>query len=144
MGDIKLNNIEEAKLSATKYPSKVIGIDSEEKLCFVIIVFMQLINCILYKVEGDTTRLTIKNINSMCKSNRIKCLFRFRNVMCHLYDTEEYVERVNQVIILFGENYYSTILLFIKEVVSSINDNTFIEKYGVPEKDKFNSLKSFT
>ena len=54
--------------------------------------------------------------------------------MCHLYGTEEYVERVNQVIILFGENYYSTILLFIKEVVSSINDNTFIEKYGVPEK----------
>ena len=64
--------------------------------------------------------------------------------MCHLYGTEEYVERVNQVIILFGENYYSTILLFIKEVVSSINDNTFIEKYGVPEKDKFNSLKSLT
>ena len=52
MGDIKLNNIEEAKLSATKYLSKVISIDSEEKLCFVIIVFMQLINCILYKVEG--------------------------------------------------------------------------------------------
>ena len=54
------------------------------------------------------------------------------------------MERVNQVIILFGENYYSTILLFIKEVVSSINDNTFIEKYGVPEKDKFNSLKNLT
>lgn len=142
MGDIKLINLEDAKNSALQYLSNLGTIDTEEKLYFVIIVFMQLINCIIYKVEADVAKLTTKSIESRCKSIEIKSLFMFRNTICHLYGTEVFNAQLKLIVSLFGDNYPNTILSFIKEVVSSINDNTFMGKYGVPEKEKFSSLKS--
>lgn len=134
MGEIKLCDIEEAKSSALKFLKDVDSVDSEYHFCFIVVVLLQLINCLLYKVVNDTAKLCFRDIQGLSKSNELRRLFKLRNTICHLYGTEQYRKALEEVRDVFNGDLYSEVLLFIKDVVASVEDGTFMSKYGVPQK----------
>lgn len=141
MGEIKLNHIEEAKSAALKFLKEVTSIDSEYHFCFIVVVLIQLVNCLIYKVDGDIAKLSLKDLKGLSRSRELKELFKLRNTICHLYGTEYYTEALKEVRNAFEGDLYSEVLLFIKDVVASVEDGTFISKYGVPPK-KMSNLNS--
>lgn len=134
MGEIKLCDIEEAKSSALKFLKDVNSVDSEYHFCFIVVVLLQLINCLLYKVVNDTAKLCFRDIQGLSKSNELRRLFKLRNTICHLYGTEQYRKALEEVRDVFNGDLYSEVLLFIKDVVASVENDTFMSKYGVPQK----------
>ena len=61
-------------------------------------------------------------------------MYAFRNVASHLYGTDDYYRLLRNVYELFDEPTYKAVQQFILQVVESIEDGTFEEKYGVPVK----------
>lgn len=134
MGDIKIKDIEKAKRAALEFLKNICAPKIEAEFFMLLVVFIQLINCVLYKQVGDTAKLNFKGLDKMCKDIRIKRLFTLRNIACHLYGTSYYRSALNDVLEVFKAPYYTSIHDFILEVVASIEDGTFIEKYGVVQK----------
>lgn len=141
MGEIKLNHIEEAKSAALKFLKEVTSIDSEYHFCFTVVVLIQLVNCLIYKVDGDIAKLSLRDLKGLSRSRELKELFKLRNTICHLYGTEYYTEALKEVRNAFEGDLYSEVLLFIKDVVASVEDGTFVSKYGISPK-KMSNLNS--
>lgn len=139
MGDIKLKNLEKAKIAAITFLKDVRAIQNEPEFIKVILVFTQLINCLLFKCVGDVARLTYKDVQCLSKSQKIQQIFAYRNILCHLYGTDIYDSSLSELKDLFKEDFYEDFLTFMREVVTSVEDRTFMEKYAVPSKmDSFN------
>ena len=57
MAEIELSMIIKAREAAVKY-IKAYKVDSEAEFITLVIIFMQMINCIIYKEEGGTAKLS--------------------------------------------------------------------------------------
>lgn len=134
MGDIELCNVAEAKQAAIDYLKDLEHIKTESEFVQTLIVFAQLINCLLFKVVGEVARLTYRDVKGLSKSARLQQTYETRNKVCHLYGTIAYYKDLSKLKSLFGENFYEDFLAFAKEVVASVEDETFMEKYAVPNR----------
>lgn len=134
MGDINVNNLQDAKVAALKFLKSCCYNEDEVMLNYLVIVFMQLINCMLYRVYGTTARLTFKDLGGLCRSAEIKKLFEYRNIICHLHGTSDYYSLQKELKELFGVEWKQAIFNFIMSVVESVEDDTFMVKYAVVQK----------
>lgn len=131
MGDINICNIQDAKMAALKFLKSQQYSENEIVINYFVIIFMQLINCMLYKVCGTTARLTFKDLGGLCKSAEIKKLFEYRNIICHLHGTKDYYSLQNELKDVFGNDWEHQVYSFIMSVIESVEDGTFMTKYAV-------------
>ena len=142
MGDIVLNEINDVRDSAIDILRTYSEIKDIEQFVYVLVIFIQLINCGIFKEVDGNARISDKILARRCKSEVIKCAYVCRNDMCHRYNTKAYRKSLDNLKTLFNPNdFYGEFLSFVKEVVASVEDGTFIGKYGVPKRFDLNSVE---